>query len=123
MLDVSTFSGACGTRYAPSQRRGADQHLAGGCPGFAHGIPCSADAGATSGGLIAVQCAGAGLFDFDLFPVGFEFFGEDHGQSGADALSHLGARDDDGDFVLGSDAQICIRREGSPCVTRLDAAR
>ena len=112
MFDVAALRCARRPRNIPGQRRGCDQHLAGRSPGFAHGVPRSADAGAASGGLIAEERAGSGLLDGNLLPVGFEFFGEDHGQRGAHALTHLGACDHDGDFVVGRDAQISVRREG-----------
>src|ERR1700757_3682238 len=111
MLDVTVFRSAARSRYAPRQSGGGDQHLAGGRAGSAHRIPGGADAGAATGGLITEERAGSRLFNFDLLPVGLEFFGENHGKCSAYALTHLGARDHDGHFVVGSDSQIGVGRK------------
>ena len=114
MFDVPILGGA-GERGTPQVRAAAEISISRAVgTSFAHRIPGGANARASSRRLISKKRAGAGLLDFDLLPVGLEFFGEDHGQRGADSLSHFRARDHHGDLVVGSDAQISVRREGPP---------
>ena len=50
-------------------------------------------------------------FDPDLAPIGFEFFGHEHGQRGIDPLAHLGVVDDHRDGVVRADADEGIGRK------------
>src|SRR6202034_2308829 len=102
---------ASGSGNIPGEGCGGEEDLAGSSTSFAHGIPCSANASAASGRLIAEESAGAGLLDLDLLPVRFEFLRKNHRERGADALAHLRARDDDCDLVVGRDPQIGVGRE------------
>ena len=51
------------------------------------------------------------MLDHDLREVGVEFLGEDHGDRGVDALTHLGLRDDQHGLAGIVDADEGIRRE------------
>src|SRR5438128_384589 len=79
-----------------------------------------ASAGAAAGSLISEERAGAGLLDGDLLPVGFELFGENHGQRSSHPLAHLRAGDHYRDFAFRSDRQICVGRKCAFCL-RLSA--
>ena len=104
MLDVAVLRRARRSRNAPAERGGRNQHFARRGSRLAHGVPRRANARAASRSLIAIKRAGSGLLDFDLLPVGFQFFGKDHGQRGPNTLAHLGARDYDRNFVIRSNA-------------------
>ena len=97
-----------------------DQHLARLGTGLAHRVPSGANAGAAAGSLISEERAGAGLLDGDLLPVGFELFGENHGQRSSHPLAHLRAGDHYRDFAFRSDRQICVGRKCAFCL-RLSA--
>jgi hypothetical protein len=52
------------------------------------------------------------LLDSDLFPIGFEFVGDDGGETGANARSHFGAMSGDDDAAVGFETEIDA---GVPC--------
>ncbi len=89
MQNESLVGSAVGGRNAPLLCGSSYEHFASGGPGLAHRIPGCAHARASTRGLVAKQRAGTRLFDGDVGPVGIEFLGEDHGQCGANTLSHL----------------------------------
>jgi len=45
---------------------------------------------AAAGELLAILRVEVGLNDLDAAPIAAEFFGDDHGERGADALAHFG---------------------------------
>src|SRR5277367_4136590 len=87
-------------RYVPGLGSGGAQHVARGSTGFAQRIPGAADAHATAGSHVAVLWIAIALFDLDARPIRVELFGEDHGESGAHALAHLRAGNDEADIAL-----------------------
>ncbi len=112
-----------------SRRR--DQHFARSRTGFRKRSPGSAYAGASAGSLqaedrIEVDGCGRRELRLDLFPIEFELFGEEHGESGDDALAHLGLVDHDCDRVIGSDTHPGIhgsRFNGRSCGQRFEFSR
>jgi hypothetical protein len=51
------------------------------------------------------------LLDTNACPVGIELFGDEHRDGGVHTLSHFGYPDDDGDAIVGANAQIRTRPE------------
>src|SRR6202043_1289614 len=87
MNDAAILRGTGGARNSPGERRRRDQHFSRCGASFAHRIPGGADARAAASALIAVERAGSRLLNLDLFPIGFEFLGQNHWQSSAHTLA------------------------------------
>ena len=104
MQDAAGVGGALGERDAHRCRGRGDKHLAAGRAYAAKGVPGFGSGHASAGGLAAVGgLVEVGLLDADVFPVNVEFFGDEHGQLGLDALAHLGPAGFDGDSSVGRD--------------------
>ena len=97
---------AFGNRHAPLRRRRAFEHHARGGAGFAHRIVEIANRFRTVGVLATVFLVTDGLFDLDALPIGFQFFGDNHGQRGANARAHFRTVRDDDHAAVGFQAQI-----------------
>ena len=107
--------------HCPRLARGRDEHLARGGAGLAERRVGGADAGAAAGALHAEHRVDVRLvrrrgLDLDLGPVGVQLLGDEHGQGGGHALTHLGAVHHDEHAVVRTDPQPGVGGEGSgPC--------
>jgi hypothetical protein len=96
---------AFGFGDGPGLRGGSDEHLAACGADAAEWIPIDGSGGAASGALRAVDgFVEVGLLDADGFPIDVELIGDDHGETGLDALTDFRILADDGDGAVGSNA-------------------
>src|SRR6266436_4934321 len=109
---------ALGSWDAPFLCSGINEHDPRHSAHFAETLPLGGCGAAAASHLNTVQRVvvhgvdGSG-FDFDFGPVRFEFFVEEHGQAGVDALAHFGVIGNDGDGVVRRDSNEGVRREDS----------
>jgi len=102
---------ALGRIHIPGLGGGGDEHLPSRSAHAAHDIVVPADGPAATGGAEAgMELIDDCRFDPDIFPVDVELFGNDHGQTGLDSLSHLGRPGDEGNDAVGPDADVGIER-------------
>ena len=116
MNDHAFFDAAFGRRDVPFLSGRVDQHETRHGAHFAEALPLGRSRRAPAGHLhakdgVIVSGVDRGGLDSDFGPIGFEFFVEEHGQAGVDALTHFGVIGDDGDGLVGSDADKGVRRE------------
>jgi hypothetical protein len=121
-LAVGRFAFA--RRHVPALRRSLDQPHARVGAGLQQHLPRRAHAAAAHGRhravdvLVTQVARRRGVFDLDLRPVAFEFFGDDHRQRGDGALHHLLVRRADEDAAVRADGEEGIdlvrRIVGSP---------
>ncbi len=115
--DLAVLGPAGGRIDAPLRRRGLHQHGAGGRAGDSHRLPERADGGRAAGRLKAEKrvrvelVVGRRRDRSHLLERRIKLLGEDHGESGVDALPHLDLRDCEGDFAVRIDAHESVRRE------------
>src|SRR6266436_8312228 len=76
--------------YVPARRGGGDQHFTRSRSSLAHGQPGARDAAAAARAVVINVGIGRRLFNVYVLPIEIEFFRENHGQGGHDALAHLG---------------------------------
>ena len=112
MEDAVGSGGAVGYGDAPSLSGDGDEHLAAGGADTAERVPVEGSGHTSTGKLTAVvRLVEVGLLDMDGAPVGVEFFGEEHGEHGLDALADLGILGHKGDGAVGGDVDEGARRE------------
>ena len=114
--DVSGLGCERGLVDAPILSRRFDEKSSRGGAGGPERLPRRYDASATARELHAKE--EIGIFgrsrrrlDSDALPVGVELLRDQHRKRGVHALSHLGLVDDDGDDVVGCDADESVRCE------------
>src|SRR5882724_5097067 len=82
----------------PGLRGGSDEHLAAGGANTAKRIPVGGSGSAATGALRAeFRFVEIGLLDADVFPIGGEIIGDDHGEMRRYPLTGYGILGDDGD--------------------------
>ena len=101
--------------HAPLLGSSGDQHGAGGGSGFAQRVVGADGAAAAAGAQANAFEArnGRRLNQLNLRPVHFELVGQHHGERGAHALAHLGARDPKANDIVGTDLDVGVGREVS----------
>ncbi len=111
VLHGTRAGGAVGGAAAPGLGGGGDQHLTASRAGAAQGLPVHRGGETAAGELGPVFCwIVVGLLDADILPVDVEFFGDQHGQHGLDALTDLRILGHDGDDAVGGDADESVER-------------
>ena len=105
-----------GPIHLPRVGRRGQEHLARGGARPAQAIPLAGDAHAAAGELHPELRMGVGGghrrgHHLHLGEIHLELLGDEHGQGGGDALSHLRLVHEDGDDVLPADADEGVRRE------------
>ena len=103
VIDAAIGGEAFAFGNAPLFGGGGDQHLASGGAHLAHGNPVVGNGAAAAGGLHAVGAVEIGLLYLHGLPVDVEFFGDQHGQHGFDALADFRVARDEGDGAVGGD--------------------
>jgi hypothetical protein len=100
---------AAGGVHLPAFGRGADEHRAGAGTRLAQAHPISDGGVGAAGGLL--HAVGGVVFRVrrrglhaDLVQADFQLLGDDRGRAGPDTLAELGIRHDQGDAVVGQDA-------------------
>lgn len=103
MKDEGVFGAALRYRDVPLGGGGGKKHFASGGAGLAKIGVAAANAATAASELVAVFRVEVSLQDGDARPSATEFFGDDHGERGADALAHFGAGTPDFDGAIVSD--------------------
>ncbi len=107
--DDAVGGGAFARRHLPVGRGRCDQHLAGHGAALADILVAFTDAAAAAGreilpDAVALQVLARGrILPGDFGPVAIQLFGDELGEAGQRALSHLRARDADHHLVVGMD--------------------
>jgi len=105
MNDAAGRSLALGFGHGPGLRGGGDKHLTAGGADTTKRVPVDRRGGAAAGALRAVFCfIKISLLDTDGFPIDVQFIGDDHGETGLDALADFGILAHDGDGAVGGHA-------------------
>src|SRR5207302_236293 len=97
----------------PLLGRRSDEHFTRGCPRPAQRQPGAGNAAAPSSAKVINFRIGGRLLDLHLLPVHAQFFREDHGKRGHDALAHFRFTENERDAIVRSDADPGIEGIGS----------
>lgn len=119
--DHALFHREVGGGHAPLLRRGGDQHRARLGTRFAQLHPGVGHRGASARALHGAEGevrialgVGRGALHANQLPIGIEFLGDDGRKARVGTLPHLDMLGDDGDRIVGADAQERIRHEHRP---------
>ncbi|MNL10374.1 hypothetical protein D3C87_1311720 [compost metagenome] len=110
--DHAGFGMNLGRRDVETLGRRVDQHQARRRAGLAIAVELHPGRGRAAGDLHPAKARQAviggrsrGMLDADLRPVGVQFFGNQHGQPGPDALAHFRVAEQHGDAVVVANTQ------------------
>lgn len=111
MKHGTIFRVTFGVRNIPFDGCCGEEHFASGGAGFAQIFVGSSNAAATTGELLAIFGVEIRLNNLHAAPIAAKFFGNDHGERGANALAHLGFSAPDFYAAVGVEFEPGIRRK------------
>ena len=115
MMHRTIFRTTFGMRDVPFDGGGGDEHFASGRASFAQIFVRSSNAKTAAGELIAVLGVEVRLNDLHAAPIAAQFFGDEHRESGANALAHFGLGAPDFYAAAGVEFQPRVRRIRGGC--------
>ena len=99
---VLSFAGI--RTHLPAGRCGRNKHFTRCCARAAQRQPGARDAAASACSVVIKLGIGRRLLYLDMFPIQAEFFRQDHGKSGHDALAHFRLAENERHAIVGRDA-------------------
>ena len=111
MKHGTIFRTTFGMRNVPFVGGGRDEHFTSGGAGLAQIFVGSSNAAAAAGELLAILGVEIRLNNLHAAPIAAKFFGDEHGECGANALAHLGFSAPDFYAAVGVEFEPGIRRK------------